>query len=127
MSKEVKFDNSRDVIERIELPGPYQVDLVLTVHPDYDSSPDDSECYDESDIDAYGRGEWGYVGYVVAAYRDGVELGSDAIWGTEHGFIGGRYYGSAEWIDEAYYILDLIAMATREAQTTIAKLTYATM
>jgi hypothetical protein len=99
--------------------------------PDTDSTPDDADCYDESDKAAWRNGEWGYVGIIVSAWRAGVELGEASLWGTEYGILDGRAINpladdaanSAEWVHG--YGPQLIREAISEARETLAKLTAA--
>ena len=78
-------DSGLFILEGIEgVPDGYR--LTLTVHDDPDSRPDDTECFDPADIEAWREGHWRYVGIEVAVVDDdGAELGSDAVWGFELG------------------------------------------
>lgn len=64
-------------------------DLVAYKVVDDHTSTDEYDCYEEADKAAYNAREWGFVGVVVKAFRDGVELGEDAIWGVEDGYYPG--------------------------------------
>jgi len=61
-------------------------DLVAYKMVDLDSSTEDAECYSEEDIQANREGQWSYVGVIVKAFKEGIELGEDAIWGVEDGY-----------------------------------------
>jgi hypothetical protein len=61
-------------------------DLRAILVPDTDTSPRDyGDMYEGEITAAWERDEWSYVGTVVIASRDGIDLGSDAIWGQEYG------------------------------------------
>ena len=72
-------------LEGIEgVPDGYR--LTLTMHDDTDFQPDDVECFDPADIEAWREGRWRYVGIEVAVVDDdGTELASYAVWGFELG------------------------------------------
>jgi hypothetical protein len=63
-------------------------------------------------LEDYANGEWCFYGVVVTVYREGIELGSDALWGIES--------DSEEYFDEAAG--DLIPRAVQEAKATLKKL-----
>lgn len=62
--------------------------ITATLIPD-DTSPYDSDCYDEEQIKSYMRDEWSYVGTIVTASLAGVPLGSSSLWGSEYGLMPG--------------------------------------
>ena len=78
-------DSGMYILEGIEgVPDGYR--LTLTVHDDMASQPDDDDCFDPADIEAWREGRWRYVGIEVAVVDDdGDELASDAVWGFELG------------------------------------------
>jgi hypothetical protein len=53
--------------------------------PDTDARPDDCDCYDAEDLAAWQRDDWSYVGTIVTASREGIELGESSLWGSEYG------------------------------------------
>ena len=79
------YGSGQYILEGIEgVPDGYR--LTLTVHDDTDSRPDDTECMDPEDIEAWREDRWRYVGIEVAVVDDdGTELASDAVWGFELG------------------------------------------
>lgn len=98
-------------------------DVTIYVVPDADSSPFDAECYSQSDVQAWRDDEWFYVGFVYVASRDGIELGSASIWGTEWDFPGANDSSIDAWIAEDYYHPDLLKEAVTEARAEIVRLT----
>ena len=78
-------ESGQFILEGIEgVPDGYR--LTLTVHDDTDSRPDDVECFDPEDIEAWREDRWRYVGIEVAVVDDdGEELASYAVWGFELG------------------------------------------
>ena len=57
------------ILEGIEgVPDGYR--LTLTVHDDTISSPDDADCFDREDAEAWREGRWRYVGIEVAVVDD---------------------------------------------------------
>jgi hypothetical protein len=59
----------------------------VMVTPDYDSSPDDADCYSDSDKEAFKRGDWQYVGVIVRPVIAGQEFDAaeDSLWAVEYG------------------------------------------
>lgn len=61
----------------------------ITVHADYDSDPNDSDCYDATQLDAFKRGEWSYVGIVVSCdiFDNGAAIAVEggSLWGIDYG------------------------------------------
>ena len=43
------------------------VTLEYEIYRDHDGSPDDAECYDAADVEAWRNDEWHYYGYSVTA------------------------------------------------------------
>lgn len=80
----------RDIIDTRDFGVIEGFDIKAVMLADYDSTPDDADCYSDEDIAAWKRDEWRYVGIEVIASRAGVELGTDSIWGTEYGTLDGR-------------------------------------
>lgn len=64
-------------------------DLVAYKMADEDASTDDADCYDEDDVAEHQSGDWSFVGVVVKAFRDGIELGEAALWSVEDGYLSG--------------------------------------
>lgn len=60
--------------------------LVAYKVADRDAYFEDEECYEEADKVAYRNGQWSYVGVIVKAFLDDVELGEDSIWRVEEGY-----------------------------------------
>lgn len=60
-------------------------EVVITLHPDSDSSPSDYECYSPEDVAAFQLGNWQFVTLDVIVSCHGAEVGSDVIGGVEHG------------------------------------------
>jgi hypothetical protein len=79
------YGSGQYLLEGIEgVPDGYR--LTLTVHDDTDSRPDDVECFDPADIEAWREDRWRYVGIEVAVVDDdGTDLASYAVWGFELG------------------------------------------
>jgi hypothetical protein len=75
--------DSRAVPDK-DIPG---LSYYVEVFPDYDSSPDDADCYTLMQRVAFKSGEWSYVGVVVTPVIDGdaIEMCSDSLWGLEYG------------------------------------------
>ena len=78
-------ESGQFILEGIEgVPDGYR--LTLTVHDDTASRPDDIECFDPADIEAWREDRWRYVGIEVAVVDDdGTDLASYAVWGFELG------------------------------------------
>ncbi len=97
-------------------------DISAVIVPDIESHCDeDWRSMGADSTAAYNRGDWSYVGVIVTASRAGVALGSDSIWGSEHGCIP----GVAEFInpltDTDYpYRADLISNAIADARMSIS-------
>jgi len=115
-----------DTIESRKLAAREGFDLTVTMHPDYDSTPGDADCYTEADHEAFNRGAWGYVGLMVTASRHGVELGTASLWGMEYGSLPG-VAGYVDPIDAddahgAETVADLESEAIAEARATLSRL-----
>jgi hypothetical protein len=96
-------------------------DVMARIEPDYDITPDDFDCYDQQTIDAWKADRWNYVGIVVTASRDGIELGSSSLWGCEYGDMP----GIDEWVSPLNQIddyEDVVNDAIEQAKQTLAKL-----
>lgn len=91
----------------------------IDVEPDFDTTPDWYDCYDEGQIEAWRRGEWIFVGYVYTALKNGVELAEESIWGTEYS----DERGMDEWIAEDYYHPDLLSQVAESGREKIKELT----
>lgn len=95
--------------------------------PDDVSSVADADCYTPAQIAAWKADEWSFVGCVVTAEREGIELGRAALWSMESGYwtytdqddrvLGHGYVGPyTEAVD------DLIAEAIADAADMLARL-----
>lgn len=95
---------------------------------DTDATPFEYDCYSAEQVDAWRNDDWCYVGTIVTASKNGIELGADSLWASE--------YGSMPGIDEFVnplngdgdefvngYGPDLIAEAIADAKRTLASLT----
>jgi hypothetical protein len=117
------------IIDKRELPAQDGFDLRAELVPDYDGSTDDSDCYTPKQIAAWRNDDWRFVGIIVTASREGIDLGSASIWGTEYG----DYIMTDEddnvidwqWVNPAYdddYLIDLVSEALDEARATVKKI-----
>ena len=106
-SKTIEHDGFTVTIEMVE---------------DADTTPFDSDCYCESDIEAWRNDEWRYVGFVYTASLEGVVLGEASIWGTELDFPGGKMDGIDAWIAEDYYHPELVSEAIEDARAMLKRL-----
>lgn len=65
--------------------------VVGTMEQDDDSSPTDQDFEDEAQerdyVTRFNNGEWIFVGMVVSVRWNGVEIGTDSLWGIEHGTV----------------------------------------
>lgn len=117
------------VLEKRDLGNRDGFDLVAYKMVDEITPPDDFGCYDAADIAAYPQ-EWAFVGVVVKAFRDGIELGEDALWGVEDGYLPGAKDedNPSGWVDGFDHTLggegcyDLPAEAISQAKAALAKL-----
>ena len=74
-------------------------DISAHIEPDEASSitdwaynlPGDESPYTQADIDAYHRGDWGYVGIVITASKAGAQLAEVSLWGCECGTMSNGY------------------------------------
>jgi hypothetical protein len=64
--------------------------FTIELLPDYDTRPDEFDCYDAADITAWKNDEWRYVGVRVKATirAEGYDLDAitDGLWGVEYGY-----------------------------------------
>lgn len=63
-------------------------DFVARLEHDYGTTPLDSECYDDDDIQRWKNDEWFYGGLVLSVSRNGVQLSDHAasLWGLDCNF-----------------------------------------
>lgn len=59
----------------------------VALYADYDSTPTDADCYSPSDVEAYNRGDWQYVGVVLTPDLPGIAGADlhDSLWAVEYG------------------------------------------
>ena len=101
--------------------------IIGSLEYDHGSTPYDADCYSEEDIDAWKTDEWCYVGLLVTASIDGIELGTDSIWGNEYGFFidHSKTDGSTIFIspyDDGGYLPDLIDGAIHDARSNLERM-----
>jgi hypothetical protein len=74
-----------DIIDSIKLGTVDGFDIRADMVPDtaYYSEPDGD--YTPEQIAWFKAGDWGYVGIIVTASRNGVDLGSDSLWAVDAG------------------------------------------
>ena len=75
---------------------------------DWDSRPEDSECYTKRQIEAWKADEWHFFGVVISAEIDGVSLGYHlaSLWGIEGNFPSRRKNPNTYFRDAANELLD---------------------
>ena len=63
-------------------------DFVARIAQDYDSNPNDSECYADEDVTRWKNDEWFYCGIVLSVSLKGIELDHHAasLWGIDCNF-----------------------------------------
>lgn len=91
--------------------------VTATVVHDYDSRPEDSDCYSAAKVAAWKRDEWHFCGIVLTVSKHGVELCDNvSLWGIERNYNvkANRYL--REVAD------DLLPEAMEEAHKTLTKL-----
>lgn len=99
--------------------------VVVTKEIDEDASPADGDSYTAKDVQAYDRGDWGYVGITARAYREGVELGTASLWACEEGYMPDvveRVNAFDHTLGEHENDYDIPGDAIEEAKETLAKL-----
>jgi len=91
----------QELIEQRTLEPRDGFDLVAYKVFDYDTDIDDFDCYDKTDVKAWRDDEWRFVGVVVKASRDGIELGEDALYGVQDGYMptAESEDGTGRWVD----------------------------
>lgn len=62
---------------------------IITVHSDYETHPNDFDCYTPSQVNAFDRFEWRFVGIVISAevIAEGtsVTIEAGSLWGIDYG------------------------------------------
>lgn len=63
-------------------------DFTARIARDYDTKPEDSECYTPEDVKRWESDEWFYCGVVLSVSLKGIELDHHAVslWGIECNF-----------------------------------------
>ena len=98
--------------------GPLEIppgaSAVVHVYRDDDSSPDDVDCLEPADVEAWRADRWQYVGHVVRVILCDGTTGEASLWGSEHG---DYWHGSdrAQSWDIVGPSSDLIAEALADA------------
>ena len=64
--------------------------ITATIHQDCDTKPEDSDCCDESQIEAFKNDEWYYCGIVISVEKQGIMIEDHAasLWGVDVNFPG---------------------------------------
>lgn len=78
-----------DITARVHAAGWTTAGLTVTAYTlaDETASPADADCYTKTQIDAWDRGEWRYVGVVIAVTdENGFEWARDSLWSVESGW-----------------------------------------
>lgn len=59
-----------------------------TVEHDYDSRPEDTDCYTPEQLQAWRDDKWHYCGIVISIWLDDIQLAPNAasLWGVERNF-----------------------------------------
>ncbi|PVA17108.1 hypothetical protein DDJ46_17820 [Mycobacteroides abscessus] len=115
-----------DIIDQKDLGIIDGFNVVVYLVPDVDSTPYDADCYSDDDIAAWKRDDWGYVGTIVKASREGIVLGESSLWASEYGVFDGKSISPLDGEGHQFingYGPDLISEAITEAKANITKLT----
>lgn len=65
-------------------------DVEARLEPDEDCTPDEvSTAYSPEDVQAWRNDDWSYVSTIITASKNGVELGSSSLGGSEYGSLPG--------------------------------------
>lgn len=75
----------------------------VAVEPDGGIGPEDYDCYEDEDIRAYERGEWGYVHITVTVRVDGFK-GVDSLGGVDVG----EHWRSVSRLDATQQIISAV-------------------
>lgn len=121
----------QDVLERRDLGIRDGFTVVAYKMVDEDTHPDEFDCYEKADVKAWRDDDWSFVGVVVKASKEDIELGEAAIWGFEDGHSPG-FVSKARpsgWVDAFDTALggegssyDVPSEAIAAAKETLAKL-----
>lgn len=116
-----------DIIDRKDLGVVDGFKLEAVIVPDFDASPMEAECYSPADVEAWKNDSWSYVGTIVTASREGVELGSASLWASEYGWSPGwdRYISPLDGEGDEFvngYGNGLIKEAIEEAKKMVEKI-----
>jgi len=90
------------VIDWRTLPDRDGFTLTARKYHDTDSTPDDYECYTPKQVTAWQQDQWQFVGLVVTASVDGIELGTADLWSIEDGL-----FTATDEHDNVTRVLDL--------------------
>ena len=88
-----------------------------TIVSDNETSPAEFDCYSESELKAFNRGDWCYVGMVLSVHLDGITLDKCAasLWGIDsHGDSGSYLTENAnDLLADALVVADTLASTMR--------------
>ncbi|SIH35613.1 Uncharacterised protein [Mycobacteroides abscessus subsp. abscessus] len=100
-------------------------DVTAHLEADVDATPFEAECFDQNDIDAWRNDDWRFVGTVIKASKNGIELGEASIWASVYGVIGGKNVSPLDGEGDQFvngYGPQLIDEAVSAAKAAVAKL-----
>lgn len=60
-------------------------EVIVYKEDDYYTRPDEFDCYDDTDKEAWHNGEWKFVTVVAEAFFEGVMVGDASLGGVENG------------------------------------------
>lgn len=110
------------MLDQQQLGNAFGFEIRAELYPD-DTRVDDYE-YSDEDIKAWREDDWSFVGVVVTASLDGIDLGSSSLWSLEYGWLptAGSFVNPITSSYSSDYLPDLIVDATTEAKAELARL-----
>lgn len=78
-----KFKTYSCAEDSIRLEHSSGITFVATLEHDTDTRPTDFDCYTPEQIRDWKNDEWRYVGIVVTALFEGIEIDTESTWGCE--------------------------------------------
>lgn len=100
-------------------------DITAYLVPDHDATPFEADCFDQNDIAGWRNDDWRFVGTIVKATKNGIELGESSIWASVYGVIGEKNVNPLDGEGDEFvngYGPQLIGDAVAAAKDAVAKL-----
>lgn len=111
------------MLDQQQLGNAFGFEIRAELVPD-DARVEDLGLYSDANIKAWHEDAWSFVGVVVTASLDGIDLGSSSLWGLEYGWLptAGGFVNPITSTYSSDYLRAVIVDATTDAKANLARL-----